>query len=354
MAEQRSRRPRFDAIPGVDEAIRTAAYRRLDILTKPRGALGRLEPLAAQICAIQGTLGIRIVQPLGIVFAADHGAAERGVSAYPREVTTQMVANFLHGGAAISVLAKLQGIELWIVDAGVAGDCSAHPRLIEAKIRRGTRNFIDEPAMTPQECLDALQRGRAVVERVATPGSNTLVLGEMGIGNTAAAALLMHGLTGRALIECVGRGTGLDDAGLERKRQLLEQALERRPTPQDPLELLTEYGGYEIAMLTGAVMAGAARRALILVDGFTTTVAVALAAKIDPGVLDYCVFGHCSAEHAHRALLDHLQVRPLLDLEMRLGEGSGAATALSVVRTAVALFTEMATFEGAGVSNREA
>jgi nicotinate-nucleotide--dimethylbenzimidazole phosphoribosyltransferase len=352
MAEQRSRRPQFDAIPGVDEAIRTTAYRRLDILTKPRGALGRLEPLAAQICAIQGTLGIRIVQPLGIVFAADHGAAERGVSAYPREVTAQMVANFLHGGAAISVLAKLQGIELWVVDAGVAGDCSAHPRLIEAKIRRGTRNFIDEPAMTPQECVDALHSGRAVVERVATSGSNTLVLGEMGIGNTAAAALLMHGLTGRALIDCIGRGTGLDDAGLERKRQLLGQALARRPAPQDPLDLLAEYGGYEIAMLTGAVMAGAARRALILVDGFTTTVAVALAAKIDPGVLDYCVFGHCSAEHAHRALLEHLQVRPLLDLEMRLGEGSGAATALSVVRTAVALFTEMATFEGAGVSDR--
>ena len=354
LAAQRLRQSQFNAIPAVDEAIRAAAYRRLDVLTKPRGALGRLEPLAAQVCAIQRTLGIRIVQPVGVVFAADHGAAERGVSAYPREVTAQMVANFLHGGAAISVLAKLQGIELWIVDAGVAGDCSAHPRLIEAKIRRGTRNFIDEPAMTPEECADALQRGRAVVERVTPPSSNTLVLGEMGIGNTAAASMLMHGLTGRELIDCVGRGTGLDDNGLERKRQLLRQAINRRTVPQDPLELLTEYGGYEIAMLIGAVMAGAARQALIVVDGFTVTVAVALAAKLDPRVLDYCVFGHCSAEHAHRALLEHLQVRPLLDLDMRLGEGSGAAVALSVVRAAVSLFTEMATFEGAGVSNRDA
>jgi nicotinate-nucleotide--dimethylbenzimidazole phosphoribosyltransferase len=354
LAPHRPHLARFSAIPPVDEAIRAAAYRRLDVLTKPRGALGRLEPLAAQVCAIQGTLDIRIVHPVGIVFAADHGVADHGVSAYPREVTTQMVANFLHGGAAISVLAKLQGIDLWIVDAGVDGDCRAHPHLIEAKIRRGTRNFVDEPAMTPEECAEALQWGRDTVERVMPAGSNALVLGEMGIGNTAAAAMLMHGLTGRELIDCVGRGTGLDDSGLERKRQLLAQALKRRAAPQDPLDLLAEFGGYEIAMLAGAVLAGAARQALILVDGFTVTVAAALAAKCDPRVLDYCVFGHCSEEHAHRALLEHLEVQPLLDLGMRLGEGSGAALALSVVRAAAALFTEMATFEGAGVSDKDA
>ncbi len=354
LAAHPSPRAGFSAIVPVDEAIRAAAYRRLDVLTKPRGALGQLEPLAAQICAIQGTLDIRIAQPVGIVFAADHGVADRGVSAYPREVTAQMVANFLHGGAAISVLAKLQGIELWIVDAGVDGDCKPHPRLIEAKIRRGTRNFIDEPAMTPQECADALQWGRSVVDRLMPAGSNTLVLGEMGIGNTASAAMLMHGLTGRKLADCVGRGTGLDDAGLERKRQLLAQAQERRTAPQDPLALLAEFGGFEIAMLAGAVLTGAARRALILVDGFTVTVAAALAAKLDPRVLDYCVFGHRSEEHAHRALLEHLEVRPLLDLGMRLGEGSGAAVALSVVRAAAGLFTDMATFEGAGVSDKDA
>lgn len=346
-------RSAFVLIPSVDEAVRADAYRRLDRLTKPQGALGRLEPLAAQVCAIQGTLGIRIVQPVGIVFAADHGVADSGVSAYPREVTVQMVANFLHGGAAISVLATLQGIDLWIVDAGVDGDCGAHPRLIGAKIRRGTRNFVDQPAMTADECTSALQRGRDVVARVAA-ASNTLILGEMGIGNTAAAALLMHGLTGQALIDCIGRGTGLDDAGLERKRQVLARALERRAAPRDALELLAEFGGYEIAMLAGAMLEAAARRILILVDGFTVSIAAALAARLDPGVLQYCVFAHCSSEHAHRALLDWLKVQPLLDLGMRLGEGSGAALALSVVRAAVALFTEMATFEGAGVSDKDA
>ncbi len=337
----------------VDEQVRAVAYRRLDVLTKPRGALGRLEPLAAQICAIQRTLDIRVCRPVGIVFAADHGVAGHGVSAYPREVTVQMVANFLAGGAAINVLSKLHDIDLWIVDAGVDGDCGTHPRLIDAKVRRGTRNFVDAPAMTPAECADALRRGRDAVERTMAADSNVLILGEMGIGNTASSALLMHGLTGADLIDCVGRGTGLDDRGLERKRKVLGQALERRAAPSDPVELLTEFGGYEIAMLTGAVLAGAARGSLILVDGFTVSVATALAARLDPGVLEYCVFGHCSEEHAHRALLAHLKVRPLLDLGMRLGEGTGAALALPVVRAAVALFTQMATFEGAGVSDKE-
>jgi nicotinate-nucleotide--dimethylbenzimidazole phosphoribosyltransferase len=335
----------------VDETIRAAASVRLDSLTKPRGSLGRLEPLIAQVCAIQRTLAIEIHKPLGIVFAGDHGIAESGVSAYPREVTVQMVSNYLNGGAAISVLAKHQQIELWIVDAGVDGECGPHPRFIEAKVRRGTRNFANEPAMTAAECLAALTRGWKVVERLAREDSNTLVLGEMGIGNTASSALLMHGLTGRRLSDCVDRGTGLDDAGLDRKRAILEKALSRCPTPQEPMEWLTEFGGYEIAMLTGAVLAGAANRMVILIDGFTGTIAAALASRWDPNALAYCVFGHCSQEHAHRALLDYLQVEPLLDLGMRLGEASGAALALPILRSAVHLFTEMATFEGAGVSD---
>jgi nicotinate-nucleotide--dimethylbenzimidazole phosphoribosyltransferase len=342
------------AISPVNEDIRAAAYRRLDVLTKPLGALGRLEALAAQICAIQGSLDVRIAHPTGIVFAGDHGVSYSGVSAYPREVTAQMVANFLHGGAAISVLAKLNGIDLWIVDAGVDADCGLHSRFIDAKVRRGTRNFVDEPAMTADECVLALQRGRDVLDRVVPPGGNTLVLGEMGIGNTASSALLMHGLTRMALNDCVGRGTGLDDHGLERKKAVLAQALGRRAAPKDAMQLLREFGGYEIAMLTGAVLGAAARRMLTLVDGFTVSVAAALAADLNPAVLGYCVFGHCSAEHAHRALLEYLKVRPLLDLGMRLGEGSGAALALSVVRAAAALFTDMATFEGAGVSDKGA
>jgi nicotinate-nucleotide--dimethylbenzimidazole phosphoribosyltransferase len=341
----------FAPIPPLDEAVRSAAQHHVDILTKPLGALGRLEPLAVQVCAIQGTLRPQITAPVAIVFAADHGIADRGVSAYPRAVTAQMVKNFLAGGAAISVLARTQGMELWVVDAGVDDDCGTHPRLVNAKIRRGTRDLVTEPAMTAEECQAALRAGKRVLEQVAAPDCNTVVLGEMGIGNTASSALLMHRLTGLQLRQCVGRGTGLDDSGLERKRAALATA-SRRVAKAEPLELLAQFGGYEIAMLTGALLAAAARRMLIVVDGFTVTVAVALAARLDRRVLDYCVFGHCSAEHAHRALLEHLEAEPLLDLGMRLGEGTGAAMALAAVRGALALFTDMATFESAGVSNR--
>ena len=340
-------------IPALNETVRAAAHQRLNGLTKPLGALGDLEVLAAQLCAIQGTLDIHITQPVGVVFAADHGIAESGVSAFPRAVTAQMVSNFLGGGAAISVLAKLNGIQLWIVDAGVDATFAAHPQFIDEKIRRGTRNFLHESAMTDDECALALGRGRHLVEQLISAGSNTVILGEMGIGNTASAAILLHGLTGIPLRECVGRGTGLDDSGLESKRALLARALERQAIPSNPLALLTAFGGYEIAMLVGAMLEAAVRRAVILVDGFTVSVAAALAAAIDPRVLDYCIFSHASAEHAHRALLAHLKVKPLLDLGMRLGEGSGAAAALPLVRAAVALFTEMATFEAAGVSVRE-
>lgn len=351
MADSVHELARFAPIPPLDDGVRARARHHVDVLTKPLGSLGRLEPLAVRVCAMQGTLRPEIKAPLAIVFAADHGIADRGVSAYPRAVTAQMVKNFLAGGAAISVLARSQGMELWIVDAGVDDDCGTHPRLVNAKIRRGTRDFVAESAMTASECHAALLAGKQVLGRLAAADSNTVVFGEMGIGNTAASALLMHRLTGLPLADCVGRGTGLDDTGLERKRATLASA-SRRITTAEPLELLAEFGGYEIAMLAGALLAAAARRMLIIVDGFTVTVAVALAARLDRRVLDYCVFGHCSAEHAHRALLQHLEVEPLLDLGMRLGEGTGAAVALSTVRAALALFTDMATFESAGVSNR--
>lgn len=348
----RQRELGFGSISPTDQVIRDAACQRLDSLTKPLGALGRLEPLAAQVCAVQRTLRPMIIQPVAVVFAGDHGIADRGVSAYPSAVTAQMVKNFLSGGAAISVLARLQGADLWVVDAGVNADCESHPRLIDAKIRRGTRDFTTQAAMTREECLDALSRARAVIDQVVPREANTLLLGEMGIGNTASAAVLMHGLTGHPLADCVGRGTGLDDAGLARKRTILAAALERRTLPSDPVDLLAEVGGYEIAMLVGSLLHAASRQILIIVDGFTATVAATLAARIEPRVLDYCVFGHCSAEHGHRALLSQINVQPLLDLGMRLGEGSGAAVALSVVQAAVRLFTEMATFEGAGVSEK--
>src|SRR3984957_17940694 len=243
-----------DAIPAADAMTRAAAYRRLDSLTKPLGALGSLEPLAAQVCAVQGTLAPAISHPVAVVFAADHGVADRGVSAYPRAVTGQMVKNFLNGGAAINVLARLQGADLWIVDAGVDGDCGSHPRLIAAKIRRGTRDLSVEAAMTGGECRAALERGGQVIDQVIPRGGNTVVLGEMGIGNTASAALLMHGLTGLPLADCIGRGTGLHEAGPRRKQDVLAAALARRPAPKAPEELLAGFGGYEIAMLVGALL----------------------------------------------------------------------------------------------------
>ena len=340
----------LDAVSPVDEASRAAALVRLDSLTKPLGALGRLEALAAQLCAVQGTLQPAVLAPVALVFAADHGVADRGVSPYPKAVTQQMVQNYLSGGAAISVLARTSDFALWIIDAGVAGDCGTQPRLLDAKIRHGTRDFVEGPAMTQEDCQRAVRRGGEVLDSVAGHPTNTVLLGEMGIGNTASAALLMHGLTGIALDECVGRGAGHDDRGLEEKKSILRQALIRRTPPDDPLALLAEFGGYEIAMLVGAILAAAARRAVIVIDGFTVTVAAVLAARIDARVPGYCVFAHCSAEHAHRALLGVLGVRPLLDLQLRLGEGSGAALALPLLRAAAALFVGMATFADAGVS----
>ena len=370
----------IDPIAAADEASRVAAWRRIDSLTKPIGALGALEALTAQVCAVQRSVAPHITAPVVVVFAGDHGVADRRVSAYPREVTRQMVQNFLAGGAAISVLARTQQLPLWIVDAGVDGGCPSHPQLIDARIRGGTRDFVTAPAMTAQECLTAVQRGREVLDRVAVAPTNTVLLGEMGIGNTASASLLMHGLTGIPLADCVGRGTGLDDEGVGRKCATLAAALARvareareardpRGTspeattgelqPQaapdaDPVALLTQYGGYEIAMLVGAMLGAAARQLLVVVDGFTVTVAAALAARIEARVLDYCVFAHVSAERAHGALLAHLKVRPLLDLGMRLGEGSGAALALPLIQSAVHLYNQMATFAGAGVSGKSA
>jgi nicotinate-nucleotide--dimethylbenzimidazole phosphoribosyltransferase len=340
------------AVPPLDAAVRAAALRRLDVLTKPLGALGRLEALAARLCAIQRTLQPRIERPYVAVFAGDHGAARRGVSAYPAAVTAQMVANYLSGGAAINVLARVHGLTLVVVDAGVDAEFEPHPNLIAAKIRRGTRDYVEAPAMSAGECQAAVDRGAEVARRAAGDGSNVLVLGEMGIGNTGASTLLMHGLTGLALGSCVGRGTGLDDAGLARKLRVLEAARARAPAAREPMELLQEFGGYEIAMLVGCLLGGAAARMVLLVDGFTVSVAAALAARIEPAVIDYCVFAHRSAEQAHGALLGHLGVEPLLDLELRLGEGSGAALAVPLLRSAAALIQEMATFESAGVSEK--
>lgn len=338
-------------------ALRPALQTRLDTRTKPPGSLGRLEAVALQAGLIQQELSPQLRAPRIVVFAGDHGAARAGVSAFPPEVTVQMVANFRAGGAAINVLARQAGLAMSVVDAGVATPCfgpeESEVEFVDAKIAAGTANFIEQAAMSATQCDEAIARGAELVHGWRRHGCNAIGFGEMGIGNTAAASLITHRLTGRPLAELIGRGTGLDDAGLARKHELLAQAAERVAARKlTPLEVLAEFGGFEIAMMTGAYLAAAEADMLIVVDGFIATSALLVAHALHPEVLDYCVFSHCSAEPGHRRQLAHLDVAPLLELDLRLGEGTGAALAFPIVRAALALMNEMAGFEDAGVSGK--
>ena len=329
--------------------------------TKPQGSLGALEALGQQIGLIQQTVKPRLVQPQLLVFAGDHGLAAQGVSAYPSDVTWQMVENFLAGGAAVSVLARQHGLALQVVDAGVAHQFKPRAGLINRKVALGTDDASKGPAMTQAQCYQALQDGCDVV--ASLPG-NAVLLGEMGIGNTSSAALLMSRLTQEPVTACMGRGTGLDDVGLLRKQQVLKAVLQRHPEATEPLQALAAFGGFEIAMMVGACLQAASQRRVVVVDGFISGAAVLMAAKLNPAVLGYCVFAHRSAEQGHRLMLDHLarstasswalnRVGPLLNLGLRLGEGSGAALAWPLVQSAVGLLGEMASFESAGVSNKD-
>ena len=325
----------------------------IDTKTKPPGSLGRLETLALQIGLIQRTLRPCIERPGIIVFAGDHGIAAEGVSPFPQEVTVQMVANFIAGGAAINALSKAAGMTLEVVDAGVASASPAAAGFVDAAIRRGgTRNFALEPAMTHDEVLQAIARGAERVRHHAALGTNVIGFGEMGIANTSAAACLMSRMCDVEIDACVGRGTGLDDAGLNHKRDVLAAALKKHAASADPLDTLATFGGFEIAMIVGAFLAAADARMTILVDGFIVTSALLVAHALNPAVLDYCVFAHASDETGHRRMLEHLGAAPLLQLGLRLGEGTGAALALPLLRAAVAFINEMASFEAAGVSDK--
>ncbi len=335
-------------------SLRQELQRRIDGKTKPPGSLGRLEQVALQLGLIQQTTAPQLRQPTLVVFAADHGAAVAGISAFPQDVTWQMVLNYLQGGAAVNVFARQAGWDLLVVDAGVKHDFGSMPGLLDRKIAPGTHNYIHEPAMSAAQCQAALDAGRAIVADLAEKGCNLLGLGEMGIGNTACAALLAHRLLGLPLAEIVGRGTGLDDAGLQRKTMLLSQAAARCPAPLDSFETLRQFGGFEIAMMAGAMLEAAARRITILVDGFIVTAALLVARGFDPHVTECCLYAHCSEERGHRRLLDALGAEPLLDLGLRLGEGTGAALALPLVRAAAGFLAEMASFDSAGVSQQTA
>jgi nicotinate-nucleotide--dimethylbenzimidazole phosphoribosyltransferase len=340
------------AVAAPDRALAPALQRKIDQKTKPLGALGQLEAVALKIGLIQQTLTPNLSNPQIIVFAGDHGAAKAGVSAFPQEVTWQMVENFLAGGAGINVFARQNGLGLTVVDAGVAHDFGPRPGLVNAKVAPGTRNYIEEPAMTAEECAAALEHGAGLVRALAKNGCNVVGFGEMGIGNTAAASLITHCLTGASLDVCVGRGTGLDDAGLARKRELLAKALARAGEVKEPLAVLAQFGGFEIAMMAGAMIAAAQAGMVLLIDGFIVSSAALVAARLAPNLVDYCVFCHRSAEPGHRAQLSAFGAEPLLDLGLRLGEGTGAALAYPLVQAAVNFLNEMASFESAGVSEK--
>jgi len=316
--------------------------------TKPLGALGRLENLALQIGLILNSLTPKISQPTILIFAADHGIAQSGVSAYPPSVTAQMVLNFLNGGAAINVFARQHDLQLKIIDAGVNSDFSPNENLVNAKIAYGTQNFLHTPAMTSLECEKALDFGVAIVQQQYDAGCNCIGFGEMGIGNTASAAMLMHLFTKLPLDECVGRGTGLNDEQLAHKRSLLQRALAVHSVTK-PLEILATFGGFEIAMMVGAYLKASELKMLIFVDGFVTCAALLIAQHIEPNILKNCIFSHVGSEHGHRALLNYFNAQPLLDLKLRLGEGSGIALAYPLVQSAILFLNEMATFEEAGV-----
>ena len=342
-----------------DPLLTQALQHKLNHKTKPLGSLGRLEPLALRIGQILGTDSPRLEQPQMVVFAGDHGLAARGVSAFPSDVTWQMVENFLAGGAAVSVLARQHGLALTVVDCGVARDIApraavpGQPQLLVRKVAAGTQDASIGPAMTPAQCAQALHNGMDVV--LGLPG-NALLLGEMGSGNTSVASLLLARLCGVSLEDCTGAGTGLDAGGVARKRAVLAQALAANEGAVNPLDALAALGGFEVATLVGAVLQASSERRVIVVDGFITSAAVLVAARLQPHVLQRCVFAHGSAEPGHAHMLAHLlpgqQPQPLLDLGLRLGEGSGAALAWPLLQSACAVLREMASFEAAGVATQ--
>ena len=350
-------------IPAIDNlhnvAFRQSLQHKIDTKTKPLGSLGRIEALALQIGEILGSQDPVLSQPQMVVFAGDHGLTARGISAFPSDVSWQMVENFLAGGAAVSVLSKQNGIALTVVDCGVNHDFLAglptgatRPGLLVRKVigaEKGTADSSTQAAMTSAQCQDAIANGQEIVKGL--PG-NALLLGEMGIGNTSAASLLLARLAGLDIAQCTGAGTGLDAPAVLRKTEILREVLAFHSQIKAPLDALAAFGGFEIATMVGAVLQAAAERRVIVVDGFIATSAVLVAHALEPLVLQRCVFAHRSGERGHEFMLQHLGVQALLDLGLRLGEGSGAALAWPLLESACSILRDMASFEAAGVSEK--
>ncbi len=334
----------------LDRQHESVIQERIDQKTKPLGALGRLEEIASQLALIQQSERIEVRQPTMLVFAADHGIARHGISIAPSEVTRQMVLNFLAGGAAINCFCRANQIELKVIDAGILTPIHDE-RLINQRVAAGTADLSVEPAMTHEQTQSALRLGAELATAQIASGCNVLAFGEMGIGNTTPASAILAAMTGIPVAACVGRGTGIDDEQLARKVTLVTQALQRVGTEQDPIELLRQFGGFEIAQITGAMLAAAEQKITLLVDGFIVTAAALLAVKIAPAARDYMIFSHGSSEGSgHGIMLETLKARPLLDLGLRLGEGTGAALALPLLRAACAFYNDMASFASAGVT----
>ncbi|KIQ37470.1 nicotinate-nucleotide--dimethylbenzimidazole phosphoribosyltransferase [Variovorax paradoxus] len=346
-----------DTIPAIsdiadiaDATLQARLQNAIDNKTKPLGALGKLETLALRLGTILGSEAPVLEAPQMLVCAGDHGLAARGVSAYPSDVTWQMVENFLAGGAAVSVLARQHGLALTVVDCGVRRDFQPRPGLVSRRIAAGTADASAGPAMTAEQCAQAIANGRDVVR--ALPG-NAVLLGEMGIGNSSSAALLLARLAGLDIDACTGAGTGLDAAGLARKREVLREVFVLHASATEPLDALATFGGFEVATLVGAVLQAAEERRVIVVDGFIASAAVLVAQALQPHVVQRCVAAHSSAEPGHALLLKHLGLEPLLNLDLRLGEGSGGALAWPLLESACRILREMASFEAAGVSRKE-
>lgn len=343
----------LDQIHPLDAEAQRQAAERQNQLTKPAGSLGRLEAIAIRVAGITGNPRPRLREKAVITVAADHGVAAAGVSAYPQEVTAQMVRNFLNNGAAINVLARHVGARVVVVDAGVAGDLPEHPALRAYKIARGTANIAEGPAMTRPQAIQAIETGIRLVEEERARGLDIVATGDMGIGNTTPSTAIAAVVTGRSPAELAGRGTGVDDAGLQRKITAIQRALEiNRPDPADPIDVLAKVGGLEIGVIAGVILGAAAMRIPVVIDGFISTAGALIALRLCPPAKAYCFAGHCSAEPGHSAMLSYLGLEPILDLDMRLGEGTGAVLAMGIIEAACKALDEMATFAEAGVSQK--
>ena len=333
-----------------DENLRPSIIDKINNLTKPKGSLGRLEEMALQIALIQQTLTPALHKPQNIIFAADHGIVEEGVSLSPKEVTWQQLSNFLHGGAGVNFLCRQHGFELKIVDAGVDYDLPYEKGIIDMKVRRSTRNYLYEAAMTQEEMELCIERGAEVVRRCHEEGSNVLSFGEMGIGNTSSSSLWMTYFTGIPLEQCVGAGSGLNQQGIRHKYEVLKRSMENYNGDGSATDIIRYFGGLEMVMAVGAMLQAAELKMLILVDGFIMTNCMLAAMQLCPAVKDYAIFGHCGDESGHKLILEYMQAKPLINLGLRLGEGTGAICAYPLVDSAVRMINEMDNFAHASIT----